>query len=143
MIVITRKPILSESFSNLNGDSPKTDILAFQNWAVSKGYLPKEKANSKWNIDTDKAYDTYGNSYESSKSVGGFRFDLQPNIKSVIAPEDKYKQQLESNPTLREITATAIRPDSDKKPNYVMWALYGLGLVAIGFIAYKIVKNKN
>ena len=143
MRVITKNPVFTEDFSNLNGDSPKDQILAFQNWAVSKGYIPNDKANSKWNVDTDKAYDTYGTQYESQKSVGGFRFDLQPNIAS-LKPKDKYEEQLKSGATLPELKATAIRPVSEgKKPNYLIWALYGLGLIALGYGAYKIVKSKN
>lgn len=141
MKVLTNRPIIEDTFSNLNGDSNKEDILAFQNWAVSKGYIPVSKANSKWNVDTDKAYDTYSKQYESQKSVGGFRFDLQPNIES-LKVKDKYEEQLKSGTTLSEIKATAERP-KEKKPNYLTWVLYGLGLVALGYVTYKIVKSKN
>jgi hypothetical protein len=146
MNIITSKPIIvagsqNDYFSNLNGDSPKADIIAFQNWAVSKGYIPNEKANGKWNIDTDKAYDNYGKIYESDKG-GKFRFDLLPSIKSLTETKTDYPS-VGAGKTLPTLEASAIRPNPPATTNRKKWLWIGLGVLVAGIVVYSITKSKN
>lgn len=148
MNIITSKPIIvagrqNDDYSNLNGDSPKDDIVAFQNWAVSKGYIPNDKANGKWNLNTDMAYDNYGKLYESQKG-GGFRFDLFPNQASIKASNEPVKT---SYPTLEgavlpTLNATAVRPKPTEKSNK-KWLWIGLGVLVVGLSIYANKKSKK
>jgi hypothetical protein len=147
MNIITSKPIIvagsqNDDYSNLKGGDPKEDILAFQNWAVSKGYIQNEMANGKWNVDTDKAYDNYGKVYESEKG-GKFRFDLLPSIKSLTETKTGYPSAGDGK-TLPTLEANAERPKSENKGIGLWgWVGIGAGVLVLGVIAYKISKYKN
>jgi hypothetical protein len=146
MNIITSKPIIvassqNDDYSNLKGGDPKEDILAFQNWAVLKGYIPNEKANGKWNIDTDKAYDNYGKIYESEKG-GKFRFDLLPSIKSLTDTKTGYPSAGDGK-TLPTLDKNAIRPNPPATTNRKKWLWIGLGVLVAGVVVYSITKSKN
>jgi hypothetical protein len=146
MNIITKNPVVvagsqNDDYSNLNGVSSKSDIVAFQNWAVSKGYIPNEKANGNWNVDTDKAYDNYGKVYESEKG-GGFRFDLLPSIKSLTQTKTDYPSAGDGK-TLPTLDKNAIRPNPPATSNRKNWLWVGISVLLAGVIVYSIKKSKK
>jgi hypothetical protein len=145
MNIITSKPIIvassqNDDYSNLKGGDPKEDILAFQNWAVSKGYIQNGMANGRWNVDTDKAYDNYGKVYESEKG-GMFRFDLLPSIKSLTETKTGYPSAGDGK-TLPTLDKNAIRPNPPATSNKRIWIWVGVGILAVA-VGYTIYKSKN
>lgn len=164
MKIITSKPIIFSgnpinNFSNLDGKSSSSDIMDFQKYAVSKGAdLSYISATTKklvsgnavidgiWGKKTADAYAKYGADWEKSKNITpGFRFDLQPKPSSQPTATNTTNQENgkgESSTSDSKNTNTNTT-GSKQTPNYLTWALYGLGLIAIGVIAYKIVKSNK
>ncbi len=70
MRIISDRPVV---YSNLDGRSQPSDVKAFQDWAISKGY--KDKAgrdlvsDGKWGTKTAYVYNAYGKEFEGKASM--------------------------------------------------------------------------
>jgi hypothetical protein len=83
MRVITKNPIIFDSYSNFNS-SNTNEVKAFQVWSNSKGYSPKLNENGTYDYLTTMSYNSHGAEYETSKGLD-FKFDVtQPKVETPI-----------------------------------------------------------
>jgi hypothetical protein len=154
MRVITKKPILVQGdydYSNLDGKSSSSDVLSFQTFANTKG--ANLVLDGKWGPKTKAAYNSFGATWEASKSsttapattTPGFRFDLFPTqeaVKKANIENISTQTGLPITPTsttqptpagTSNLTINVSEEDKNKKRNRIILAVAG-SVVLIGII---------
>jgi hypothetical protein len=153
MNIITSNPIITDTYSNLDGKSPASEIIAFQRFALSKGadlsYVNKKTGklvsgygaiDGIWGQKTADAYAKYGADWEASKNPSSTSGNSSPSVGASTT----------TNTTTTTDTTSQGGSETDKSGtapkkglSTMAWVGIGAGVLALGIVIYALTKSKK
>jgi hypothetical protein len=153
MNIITSNPIITDTYSNLDGKSPASEIIAFQRFALSKGadltYVNKKTGklvsgygaiDGVWGQKTADAYAKFGADWEASKNPSSTSVNSSPSVGASTT----------TNTTTATDTTSQGGSETDKSGtapkkglSTMAWVGIGAGVLALGIVIYALTKSKK
>jgi hypothetical protein len=156
MNIITSNPIITDTYSNLDGKSPTSEIIAFQRFALSKGadlsYVNKKTGklvsgygaiDGMWGQKTADAYAKFGADWEASKNPSTTSGSSSPSI-GASTKTNTTNTTTGTDTTYQEGSETNKSSTAPKKGLSTMaWVGIGAGVLALGIVIYALTKSKK